>query len=160
MASSFVSEDFGAAAQEDVNDNQHPETAPPKKKVKNQPPQVDINEFWSRFTTKNPGKAFTVLPENLFAKKTAAQVPEGAVSSQSVIKSFEEAVATCRAKVDKIVAECKRVNQKYRDPHFDIEFDLKWGQRDCLDSLTQEGRNGLEPKSVKRVGVRKSAMHG
>src|SRR5437763_11531812 len=130
MASSLVTEDFGQA--QDVNGTQRSEAAPSKKKVKKQPPQADINEFWSRFNTKTPGKAFTVLPDNLFAKKTAAQVPKGAVPSQSVTESFEEAVATCKAKVEKIVAECKRVNQKYRDPHFDVEFDLKWGQRDCL----------------------------
>lgn len=34
-----------------------------------------------------------------------------------------------------IVKECRRVNQKYRDPHFDLEIDLKLNRRDCLDSL-------------------------
>jgi hypothetical protein len=31
--------------------------------------------------------------------------------------------------VDRIVKECERVNQKYSDPHFDIELDLKSGRR-------------------------------
>lgn len=52
--------------------------------------------------------------------------------------SFEEAAAICRAKVEKIVQECRRVNQKYRDPHFDLEYDLKTGRRDCLESLSNE----------------------
>lgn len=34
------------------------------------------------------------------------------------------------------MAECRRVNQKYRDPHFDLDYDLKSGSRDCLESLS------------------------
>lgn len=50
--------------------------------------------------------------------------------------------------------ECRRANQKYRDPHFDIEFDLKWGRRDCLETLKTPNREKsiFRPKSVKRVG--------
>jgi hypothetical protein len=40
--------------------------------------------------------------------------------------------------VDKIVKECRRINQKYRDPHFDLEFDLKMGQNNCLTGLDNE----------------------
>jgi hypothetical protein len=53
------------------------------------------------------------------------------------------------------VKECRRVNQKYRDPHFDIEFDLKWGVRDCLSMLSGtpgEDDSFFSPGSVKRVG--------
>lgn len=60
----------------------------------------------------------------------------------------------CRAKVAKIVKECRRVNQKYRDPHFDLEFDLKWGSRDTLESLCNtKGKPDSQfmPKSIKRV---------
>lgn len=50
--------------------------------------------------------------------------------------------------------ECRRANQKYRDPHFDIEFDLKWGRRDCLETLKTPNKvkSIFRPKSVKRVG--------
>ena len=66
----------------------------------------------------------------------------------------------CQAKVEKIVMECKRINQKYRDPHFDLEFDLKLGRRDCLESLPNvriapndppPPPSPFNPKSVKRV---------
>lgn len=50
--------------------------------------------------------------------------------------SYEEAAALCRAKVSKIVRECRRVNQKYRDPHFDLDLDLKTNRRDCLEALS------------------------
>lgn len=54
----------------------------------------------------------------------------------------------------KIVKECRRTNEKYRDPYFDIEFDLKWGRRDCLETLavTNSKDSTLKPQSVKRVG--------
>lgn len=68
--------------------------------------------------------------------------------------SYEEAAAVCKAKVEKIVKECRRVNQKYRDPHFDLELDLKWGVRDTLQSLCneeKEPKSTFHPKSVKRV---------
>jgi len=54
---------------------------------------------------------------------------------QTTQASYDEAAAVCRAKVAKIVKECRRVNQKYRDPHFDLELDLKLNRRDCLDGL-------------------------
>ena len=67
-------------------------------------------------------------------------------------KSYDEAAAGCKAAVEKISKECRRVNMKYRDPHFDIEFDLKWDVRDCLDGLGERDYE-LSPKSVKRVTV-------
>lgn len=46
------------------------------------------------------------------------------------------------------------MNQKYRDPHFDLEFDLKWGNRDTLETLhnvKDPEASEFKPKSVKRV---------
>lgn len=62
----------------------------------------------------------------------------------------------CRAKVDKIVRECRRINKKYRDPHFDLETDLKLGGRDCLQSLAnvqtaEPPGSDFKPRSAKRV---------
>lgn len=34
------------------------------------------------------------------------------------------------------MAECRRINQKYRDPHFDLDYDLRSDIRDCLESLS------------------------
>ncbi|PSS20630.1 hypothetical protein M430DRAFT_66307 [Amorphotheca resinae ATCC 22711] len=59
------------------------------------------------------------------------------------VASYAEAAAICKVEVEKIVKESRRVNQKYRDPYLDIEFDLKCGTKDCLTML---------PGSVKRVG--------
>ncbi|KAL0465849.1 calpain-B [Neurospora intermedia] len=102
-------------------------------------PQGKIDEFWTKFTAKVPGKPTTVLPKNEYAerlaKRNSAKEVGGGTNAQA---SFEEAAAICRAKVEKIVQECRRVNQKYRDPHFDLEYDLKTGRRDCLESLSNE----------------------
>ncbi|XXH03295.1 hypothetical protein Hte_009693 [Hypoxylon texense] len=125
---------------------QHP------KKTKLQTPQEAIDEFWNKFTTKAPGKATTVIPHNEYAEKAARRSVKAVGTNTQT--SYEEAAAVCRAKVDKIVKECRRVNQKYRDPHFDLEFDLKWGSRDTLESLcnTKENRDSpFMPKSIKRV---------
>ncbi|KAG7116641.1 Calpain-8 like protein [Verticillium longisporum] len=112
-----------------------------------QAPQAAIDEFWDKFTTKAPGKATTVIPRNPHVEKAVKRTTH---------TSFDEAVALCRTKVRKIVDECRAVNQKYRDPHFDLEFDLKFGSRNCLDSLWNiKDREPpdplLRPRSIKRV---------
>jgi hypothetical protein len=125
---------------------------------KKQPPQKSINEFWDRFTTKHPGKIFTILPDNLYAKRAAAHLPKGSIPGQNAVASYQEAVKICERKVAKIVQECRRLNQKYRDPHFDIEADFKRSQEipelppDCLTALNQNSTT-FKPMSVKRIEV-------
>ncbi|RYP76422.1 hypothetical protein DL769_003628 [Monosporascus sp. CRB-8-3] len=126
-------------------------TAP--KRPKQQTPQEAIDEFWSKFTTKTPGKATTVIPHNEYVQK-AVDNHLRASSGKTTQASYEEAAAVCKAKVVKIVKECRRINQKYRDPHFDLELDLKWGKRDTLETLCnkREKQESLfRPRSVKRV---------
>lgn len=80
--------------------------------------------------------ATAVIPQNKTTAKAALGKTNVASSSgTTTTKSYEDAAAICRAKVEKIVKECRRINQKYRDPHFDLEFDLKMNRRDCLDPL-------------------------
>ncbi|KAI0967333.1 hypothetical protein F4678DRAFT_475298 [Xylaria arbuscula] len=126
----------------------------PSKENKQQTPQQAIDEFWSKFTTKAPGKATTVIPSNEYVER-AARRSTRAGADTTTQASYDEAAAVCKAKVAKIVKECRRVNQKYRDPHFDLELDLKWGARDTLESLhNQQGKkppSTFHPKSVKRV---------
>ena len=74
------------------------------------------------------------------------------MKGQVAVKSYDQAAAECKHAVEKIAKECRRVNHKYRDPHFDIEFDLKRNQRDCLDALGDVDDKAY-PKSVKRIPV-------
>ncbi len=115
-----------------------------------QPPQETVRQFWERLNSRYPGKVFTVLPNNPYARNKAAKIPRGTVHGQRAAKSYEEARAECERDVDRIVRECRRLNQKYRDLHFDIEWDLKSGQRNCLDGLSTPG-DSMKPKGVKRV---------
>lgn len=74
------------------------------------------------------------------------------MNGQIALKSYDQAAAECKHAVEKIAKECRRVNHKYRDPHFDIEFDLKRNRRDCLDALGEVSDKAY-PKSVKRIPV-------
>jgi hypothetical protein len=152
--------------------NKKPDEVSPKK-MKSLSPQQAIDEFWKKFDSKAPGKgtsqpgilehlimgtnyvyvASTILPKNVYARKASEYAPRGVVAGKSSSISYDEAAAICKAKVAKIVQECRRVNQKYSDPHFDIEFDLKWGKRDCLETLEYGiGQvSNFTPQSVKRV---------
>lgn len=126
---------------------------PPRRRgPKKQHPQEYMKKFWDKFNTDYPGKVFTVLPDNPLALKKAAKAPKGVVQGQREAKSYEEAVAECRRNVQRIIRECQRINQKYRDPFFDIEWDLKSGQRYCLDGLSKK-KPDMRPKGVKRVTV-------
>lgn len=126
-------------------------SAQPKRKRNRRPPQDNVKRFWDKFNTKYPGKVFTILPNNPHARRKAAKAPKGAVQ-QRVAKSYDEARAECERNVQRIVKECRRVNSKYRDPHFDIEWDLKSHSRNCLNGLTKVLQGG-SPKGVKRVTV-------
>ena len=125
--------------------------SPPKvkSKPKKQAPQDTVKQFWEQFNSKYPGKVFTILPDNDLARKKAAKTPKGAVKGVQVAKSYEQAKAECERDVNRIIRECRRTNQKYRDPHFDMEVDLKSHMRDCIDSL--KGDSGMKPRGVKRV---------
>lgn len=73
--------------------------------------------------------------------------------------SYDEAVKDCEAKVKQIVAECKRNNIKYTDPHFDLDDKLY-----CLKPLTVDKDSDAEadyqstapqeatPACAKRIG--------
>lgn len=111
-------------------------------------PQETVRRFWDQFNSKSPGKVFTVLPENpyVLTKPPAA----GFIQGQDVDKSYEEACRECRRAVQCIVVECERVNQKYTDPHFNLEVDLKSNTRNYLDGLG-ERNDEMFPKGVKRA---------
>lgn len=123
------------------------------RKTKNKPPQDILTQFWDQFNTKCPGKVYTVLPDNPYARSKAARTPKGTIQGQNAAKSYDQAKRECVRSVNRIVQECERVNQKYTDPHFDIEVDLKSGRRDYLDGL-EEINLEMRPKGVKRVTVR------
>ena len=128
------------------------------RRPKHQTPQQNVNKFWDVFTTKFPGRVDRVLPDNVYAKSKAASEAKGVVHGQAALKSYEETKVECIRAVEKIAKECRRVNMRYRDPHFDIEFDLKQNKNDCLQGLVSGNGELLLPQSVKRVNVSAVAM--
>ncbi|KAL4965201.1 calpain-like protein [Aspergillus stella-maris] len=115
-----------------------------------QAPQDNLKQFWDSFNSHFPGKVYTVLPDNPYARSKAARIPKGIVKGQDAGKSYEQARKDCVRAVERIAKECRRLNQKYSDPHFDIETDLKGGPRNCLDGLDQQN-DEMRPRGVKRV---------
>ncbi|TGO66159.1 hypothetical protein BELL_0976g00030 [Botrytis elliptica] len=136
-----------------------------KKKNKYVAPQDTIDKLWSRFSASKFSKATKVLPNAApFAKGTSAKtviVPPPGPQNQLVSEDFERAVQECRAKVKKLVKECRRVNMRFRDASFDIDWDLKWEKGNCLNTLDEIrfevckraliNPSSSGPKAVKRV---------
>lgn len=138
-------------------DQQRNQSSPPPRKVDRYAPQEGVNRFWSRFYAKYPGKVFNILPENPYAQKIATSSKDVA-QAQRAVRSYEQAKEECIRDVKRIIRECRRINQKYRDPHFDIESDLKKNKRYCLEGLKPPpSSEEYFPKAVKRVTVRLGA---
>ena len=135
-----------------------------KKKRKGLPPQDAINKVWSRFSVAKFTKATSILPSppptSTDPSKTvhASKPPPANVL---VTEDYERAVQECRTKVQTLIRECKRVNMRYRDPSFDIDWDLKKARGYCLNGLvdkdfeitmrTLASVTSEVPKAVKRI---------
>ncbi|KAF2966294.1 hypothetical protein GQX73_g7248 [Xylaria multiplex] len=126
-----------------------------KKKKRKPPPQQSINKIWRRFATKKYTKALSVLPFDPVPLPSTSEGPNELLSV-----GYERAREECSRRVKKIIQECKRVNTRYRDPGFDLDWDLKMGRGHCLNYLgsskfdmsnTRYSTTTSVPKSVKRV---------
>jgi hypothetical protein len=53
--------------------------------------RVCINQFWDNVNIKHPGKVFTVLPNNIYAKRAAANAPRGSIPGQNALASYQQA---------------------------------------------------------------------
>jgi len=99
------------------------------------PPQEALNEFWDGLICKTPGKVFQIFPRSLYANLLPPIGSDGASSKERASTAYQAAADECREKVDRIVKECRRTNEKFTDPDFDIEND--W-QKNCLEGLSTE----------------------
>ena len=105
------------------------------KKTPHKGPQKEVDKFWDKFINRNPNELHTILPRNAFAGLKALHEIEGPTYAQAAHSLYEQAEAAYRAAVEQISKECRRTNTRYRDPYFDLEFDLKKGHRQCLEGL-------------------------
>ena len=91
-----------------------------------------------------------------------ASLTPGPVLAVSVDASFEEVASQCRKLCSTIHEQCLKNNACHRDIEFEIQLDLSNGRRMCLDGLDLSNSEDehLDPKSVKRVRVGRSEIHG
>ncbi|KAK8072627.1 calpain family cysteine protease [Apiospora saccharicola] len=126
-----------------------------KKKKRKLPPQQSINKIWRHFSAKKFSRALAILPFDPVPLPAEPERPNELLSA-----GYERAVEECRRKVKKIIQECRRVNTRYRDQGWDIDWDLKLTKGNTLNYL---GSNKFDvagprlssstsvPKAVKRV---------
>lgn len=96
-----------AAAAEDASKD--------KKKRSKVPPQESIDKIWEKFSQKKFSKALAVLPSSPAIASTSIER-----GNELLCAGYERAAEECRRRVRKIIAECKRINSRYRDPGWDI----------------------------------------
>lgn len=128
-----------------------PHPVPQQERIRkpDETPQQAVDRVWRNFTSRKRGKPLTVLPQNILAEQLSEVQPKDGILTETATASYESAVAKCKVKVASIVRECRRINQKYRDAHFDLE-----DHRMCLQGLSlAPDRDKLDaPQSVSRVG--------
>jgi hypothetical protein len=95
-------------------------------------PQEAINDFWDNHITKQPAKVTKIFPPSLYAHLLPPQRKDGTATGKNAAESYEAAAAQCRARVERVVKECQRTNEKFLDADFDIE-DLS--NKNCLEGL-------------------------
>ncbi|KAG8156468.1 hypothetical protein KVR01_013702 [Diaporthe batatas] len=127
-----------------------------KKKKSKTTPQEGIDKIWERFSQKKFSKALTVLPSSPTSASTSIER-----GNELLGAGYERAAEECRRRVRKIISECKRINSRYRDPGWDIDWDFKWEKGYCLNSLGSSrfkicdsnlaSPSANIPKAVKRV---------
>nr|GAT53037.1 predicted protein [Mycena chlorophos] len=64
-----------------------------------------------------------------------------------VTDELEKALAECKARVERISADCRRQNRRFRD----VEFDLENDRDRCLFGLSKENPQGIDPSDVQRA---------
>ncbi|KAF9875264.1 calpain-like protein [Colletotrichum karsti] len=154
----------GYSSSEESEDYRRPKPVPASttttdkktKKKKKTPPQQSINRIWKQFQNRKFNKALAVLPFDPVLPPASADKP-----NELLTAGYERAAEECRRKVKKIVQECRRVNMRYRDPGWDLDWDLKWEKGHCLNTLgatkwqlsrtTLSNPSASVPKAVKRV---------
>ncbi|KAH7360923.1 hypothetical protein BKA65DRAFT_449690 [Rhexocercosporidium sp. MPI-PUGE-AT-0058] len=108
-----------------------------------------IDKFWETHIGKKASKIAkppSVLPKNVLTQMVGNNMPQGIVTGRPVTESYDIAVKECEIKIRQIVAECRRTNTKYCDPHFDLD-DMEY----CLAALS--GKQDPAPPPVPNQAV-------
>ena len=135
------------------------ENAPPRRRRSvasiTKPQNDEFYRFWDRFLATSPHRTHaSALGRRLEQTlKDAGDEENGLRTQESPAASYEQAKKECQAKVQAIIAECTRLNQRYRDRQFEVEL----AQHDCIVPLVDDednsNSNAIRPSGVKRVKV-------
>ncbi|KAL1635918.1 hypothetical protein SLS58_010023 [Diplodia intermedia] len=138
------------------------DAAPPaaltKKKQPACPPQQVLDEHWEKFITKTPGKITRIFPPSLYANLLPQTFPKTLTGNVSATASYEAAKEACERKVKRIVRDCKRTNEKWSDPDFDIESDFGTDDLNCLNSLVDSSSAPSAPSDAPTHSVTASDL--
>lgn len=113
--------------------NRHRCTIPSVADTQRNIPQQIINDFWDNFISKSPCKVTSILPWNPYDNPLTSKQAKNTAVGRNVTESYKAAAQECKANVLRIANECRRTNEKFSDPDFDIERDFGCG--DCLHGL-------------------------
>ncbi|KAI5261539.1 cysteine proteinase [Aureobasidium subglaciale] len=120
--------------------------------INNKPQNDDFYRCWDRFLATSPNRSLNTSALGRRLKQTlrdASGEENGLHTQESPAASYKQAKEECQAKVQAIVAECSRLNQKYRDRQFEVDL----AQHDCIVPLVDEDNTTgtIRPSGVKRV---------
>ncbi|KZT43642.1 cysteine proteinase [Sistotremastrum suecicum HHB10207 ss-3] len=96
-----------------------------------------------------PGRP-TPLPQNSLLRYPGQQLPQQQHLDKAgllVTQELSKAIDRCKAKVRRIVKDCKRRNCRFRD----IEFDLEEDRERCLHGLMTQENERFSPAGVSRI---------
>jgi hypothetical protein len=126
--------------------NRQRRTIPSAADTQHNIPQQRVNDFWDNYISDSPYKVTSILPRNLYTNLLTSEHTKNTAANRSAAASYNAAAEDCRAKVQWIVNECRRINEKFTDPDFDIEEDF--GDGDCLHGLLPLHDQDAEKSSV------------
>ena len=105
----------------------------PKEETAGKPADPVSEDQWKLVVSKKNGKILGILPENDVAERWFSEEPEQEIVSKKAISSYDAAVDRCRKKIESIIKDCERKNQKFRDLDFALDdHDV------CLRSLVED----------------------
>ncbi|KAK5691755.1 hypothetical protein LTR17_025575 [Elasticomyces elasticus] len=121
-------------------------------------PRDGFYDAWDKFLEVQPKRAKTASREARMIeseKQSISKNPgDGLRVRESAAKSYNEASAECKAKVEAIVEECKRLNRKYVDYEFNLEagpYALQNLYGDYPRAVVKDDGSVEPPPWVKRV---------
>ncbi|KAK5696884.1 hypothetical protein LTR17_024203 [Elasticomyces elasticus] len=121
-------------------------------------PRDGFYDAWDKFLEVQPKRAKTSSREARmieFEKQSISKTPgDGLRVRESAATSYNEASEECKAKVEAIVEECKRLNRKYVDYEFNLEagpYALQNLYGDYPRAVVKDDGSVEPPPWVKRV---------